>query len=143
MDWISREVRALMDKHCTTDPFKLADYLGYELIPFYFSRIRGMILVIDNDTYIGYSTRLPRRLQSLVVYHEIAHRLLHRGNYFMLLENTYFHPGKFERQANRFVAELVLSERRPLPGETIYEFAARHEVPVELVQEIVVKYAVK
>lgn len=67
MDWISREVRALMDKHCTTDPFKLADYLGYELIPFYFSRIRGMILVIDNDTYIGYSTRLPRRLQSLVL----------------------------------------------------------------------------
>jgi len=61
----------------------------------------------------------------------------------MLLENTYFPPGKLERQANRFAAELLLAERRPLPGESIYEFAARYEVPVELVQEIAAGYGVK
>lgn len=143
MGWISREVRALMSKYRTSNPFELAGYLDYELVPFQFSKIRGMLLVIDDATYIGYSTRLPYRYQGLVVYHEIAHRLLHHGNYFMLLENTYFHPGKFERQANRFVAELVLSERQPRPGETVYEFAARYDVPVELVQEIAAGYAVK
>lgn len=142
MNWISREVRALMDKHCTSNPFDLAACLGYNLIPFDFYKIRGMFLVIDDDTYIAYSTKLPRRLQGLVVYHEIAHRLLHSGNYFMLLENTCFHQGRLERQANRFVAELVLSERRPLPGETIYEFADRYQVPVELVQEVAASYAV-
>lgn len=143
MDWISRQVKELMVQYKTTNPFELADYLGYELIPFNFRRIRGMLVVLHDATYIGYSTRLPRRLQRLVFCHEIAHRLLHRGNYFMFLENTYFNLGKFERQANRFAAELVLSERRPRPGETIYEFAARHEVPVEFVQEIASGYNVR
>ncbi|MCK9327358.1 MAG: ImmA/IrrE family metallo-endopeptidase [Bacteroidales bacterium] len=136
MSWINKEVKALMAKYNTTDPFELADYLEYELIPFAFSRIRGLLLVLNGTTYIGYNTNLPRRLQGLVVYHEIAHRLLHKGNYFMLLKNTYFRSGKFERQADRFVAELVLSERRPRPGETVYEFSNRHKVPMELAREI-------
>lgn len=136
MNWISNEVKSITEKHETSNPFELADYLGYILLPYPFRRIRGMLLAIEGITVIGYNTRLPRRLQGLVVYHEIAHRQLHKGNYFMLLENTYFHPDKFEHQANRFVAELVLSERRPRSGETIYEFAARHEVPMELVREI-------
>jgi Zn-dependent peptidase ImmA (M78 family) len=143
MDWISRQVKELMVKHKTTNPFELADYLNYELITFNFHRIRGMLVVLNGATYIGYSTKLPRQLQGVVVCHEIAHRLLHQGNYFMLLENTYFPPGKLERQANRFVAELLLSERRPLPGESIYEFAARYEVPVELVLEIAAGYTVE
>jgi len=143
MDWISRQVKELMVQYKTTNPFELADYLGYELVPFDFRHIRGMLIVLNEATYIGYSTRLPRRLQRLVVGHEIAHRLLHRGNYFMFLEDTCFNPGKFERQANKFVAELVLSERRPMPGETMYEFAARHEVPVEFVREIAAGYAVE
>jgi Zn-dependent peptidase ImmA (M78 family) len=72
--------------------------------------------------------------------HEIAHRLLHLDlNYFTLLENTYFYPGKFERQADRFVAELLLAERKPQPGEPVCEFAARYEVPVELVNTLVVR----
>lgn len=53
----------------------------------------------------------------------------------MLLE-TYFNAGKFENEADRFVAELLLSERIPYPGETVYEFAARYEVPVELVKTL-------
>jgi len=143
MDWISRQVQELMVQYNTNNPFELADYLNYELIPFNFQRLRGMLVVLNGVTYIGYSTKLPRRLQAVVVGHEIAHRLLHQGNYFMLLENTYFPPGKLERQANRFTAELLLAERRPLPGESIYEFAARYEVPVELVQEIAAGYGVK
>lgn len=144
MDWISREVQKLMLKYHTSNPFELADYLDYCLIPYPFKKIRGMLLVIHGTTCIGYNNLLPRRLQGLVVYHEIAHKLLHPfANYFMMMENTSFHMGRYERQADRFVAELVLSERRPYPGETIYEFAARHEVPVELVKEIAATYAVK
>lgn len=140
MNWINKEVKALMAKYNTTDPFELADYLEYELIPFDFSRIRGLLLVLNGTTYIGYSTNLPRRLQGLVVYHEIAHRLLHNGNYFMLLKNTYFRSGKFECQADQFVAKLMLSERRPRAGETVYEFVNRCQVPVELVQEVAAIY---
>lgn len=143
MSWINREVKALMAKYGTSNPFELADHLGYELIPFGFRNIKGLLIVLNEITYIGYSIRLPRRLQGLVIWHEIAHRLLHQGNYFMLLENTCFLPGKFERQANRFVAELVLSERQPSPGETVYEFSNRHKVPMELVREIAAMYAVK
>jgi len=140
MHWISREVRELISKHKTSDPFELADNMGYILIPYPFQRIRGMLLVDEGTTYIGYSTNLTKRLQRIVVYHEIAHRLLHTGqNYFMLLKNTIFYPGKFENQANRFVAELILSECHPRPGESIYEFSARYRVPVELVEIIVNK----
>lgn len=138
MHWISREVRELQRKYRTTDPFELADYLDYIVISYPFRKIRGMLLVLEGTTCIGYSTIIPRRQQELVVYHEIAHRLLHPDlNYFTLLENTYFYPGKFERQADRFVAELVLSQRQPQPGESVYEFAARYEVPVEMVNALV------
>jgi len=134
MNWIDAEVRNIIGLYETTNPFELANNLDYILMPFPFRRIRGMLLVVDGITCIGYNTNLPRRLQELVVYHEIAHRLLHPElNYFMLLNNTYFHLGKFERQANRFVAELILSERQPRPGESLHEFAARYEVPMELI----------
>ncbi|WP_066639186.1 ImmA/IrrE family metallo-endopeptidase [Desulfolucanica intricata] len=135
MHWISREVKELAAKYRTTNPFELADCLDYLLIEFPFKKIRGMLLVTDDITCIGYNNTLPRHLQYLVVYHEIAHRILHPEiNYFMLLENTHFNLGKFEYQADKFVAELVLSERVPRSGETIYEFAARYEVPVKLVE---------
>lgn len=134
MHWISKEVRELQRKYSTTDPYELVDCLGYIVIPHPFRKIRGMLLVLEGIACIGYSTLLPRRQQELVVCHEIAHRLLHPElNYFTLLENTCFYPGKFEHQADRFVAELLLAERKPRPEESVYEFAARYEVPVELV----------
>ncbi len=139
MHWISREVKELQKKYNTTNPYELADCLGYTVVPYPFRKIRGMLLVPEDDPciIIGYSTLLPRRQQELVVYHEIAHRLLHPElNYFTLLKNTYFYPGKFESQADRFVAELLLAERKPRPGESVHEFAARYEVPVELVNTL-------
>lgn len=140
MHWISREVKELHIKYSTTDPYELADCLGYIVVPCPFRKIRGMLLVLEGIACIGYSTLLPRRQRELVVYHEIAHRLLHPElNYFTLLENTYFYPGKFERQADRFVAELLLAEKKPQPGESVYEFAARYEVPVELVNTLVAR----
>lgn len=138
MNWITKEVRNLIKKYDTTDPFELADYLNYIVIPYPFKSIRGMLLVVDGTTCIGVNSSLSRKLQGLVVLHEIGHRLLHPGmNYFMLIENTLFPAGKFEHQANRFVAELLLGERQPYAGETIYEFAARYEVPVEVVKTLV------
>ncbi|MCL0080625.1 ImmA/IrrE family metallo-endopeptidase [Peptococcaceae bacterium] len=135
MCWIIREVYILIKKYNTTDPFELADYLDYLVIKYPFRRLNGMLLVVDGIACIGVNSELPDRLQGLVLLHEISHRILHpEMNYFMVLEKTYLPLGKFEYQANRFVAELVLRERQPRYGETIYEFAARHEVPVELVE---------
>lgn len=97
-----------------------------------------MLLVIEGTTCIGVNSNLSRALQGLVILHEIGHRLLHPYmNYFMVIENTFYPTNKFEYQANRFVAELLLSERKPRYGETIYEFAARYEVPVELIKTLV------
>ncbi len=56
MDRISKEVKLLIAKYRTSNPFELADYLGFILIPYQFKRIRGMLLVIDESTCIGYST---------------------------------------------------------------------------------------
>ncbi|MTI80065.1 MAG: ImmA/IrrE family metallo-endopeptidase [Firmicutes bacterium] len=137
MNWITKEVKNLVRRYGTTDPLELADYLNYIVIPYPFKNIRGMLLVIDGTTCIGVNSNFSRKMQGLVVLHEIGHRLLHpKMNYFMIIEDTLFPAGKFEYQANRFVAELVLGERKPHAGETIYEFAARYEVPVELVKTL-------
>ena len=144
MHWIDKEVKFLMEKYQTTDPFKLADCLNYTLLPYPFQRIRGMLLVVQGVTIIGYSTSISRRHQGFVILHEIAHRRLHQGlNYFMVLENSLYPPGKFERQANRFVACLVPTERMPQSGETIYDFATRYGVPVDVLREIEEVYGVK
>ncbi len=144
MHWIDKEVKYLMEKYQTTDPFELADCLNYKLLPYPFRRIKGMLLVVQGVTIIGYSTSISRRQQGFVILHEIAHRRLHQGlNYFMVLENSLYPPGKFERQANRFVACLVLTERMPQPGETIYDFATRYGVPVDVLREIEEVYGVK
>lgn len=138
MSWISREIKALKEKYNTTNPFELADYLEYLLIPYPFKKLNGMLLVIDDTTFIIYNSNLPLRMQELVICHEVGHKLLHpEGNYFMLLSNACSNHGKYEKQADRFAAELVLAECEARPGETIYEFAARYEVPVELVKLLV------
>ncbi|PHJ38059.1 hypothetical protein P378_12005 [Desulforamulus profundi] len=138
MHWIKREVRNLQEQYHTSDPFELADYLEYILVPFPFRKIRGMLLVFEGTTFIGYNNTLPYREQKLVIYHEIAHRRLHPSlNYFMVLDNLRsICIGKYERQVDRFVAELLLSEKKPEPGESIYEFARRYDVPVKLVETL-------
>ncbi|MEW5954163.1 MAG: ImmA/IrrE family metallo-endopeptidase [Bacillota bacterium] len=137
MHWITREIKQLYDQYKTTDPFELVDYLDYILLPYAFRKIRGMLLVKDNITCIGYNSSLPRCVQRAVVYHEIAHCLLHPGNnYFMILENRPLARGRLEYDANRFAVELLLSERRLRPGESVYEFAAKYEVPVHIVKAL-------
>lgn len=138
MHWIKREVRNLREHYHTSDPFELADYLEYIIIPFPFKKIRGMLLVTDDTTFIGYNNALPYQEQKLVVYHEIAHRQLHPYlNYFMILDNIRsICIGKYEHQVDRFVAELLLCEQKPESGESIYEFARRKELPLKLIETL-------
>ena len=138
MHWITKEIKRLYDEYQTTNPYELADCLDYILLPYHFRKnIRGMLLVVDDITCIGYSTRLSRHVQGAVICHEIAHRLLHPGcNYFVIRENMPLFQKRLEYDANRFAVELLLTERWPRPGESVYEFAAKYEVPEHLVKAL-------
>ena len=83
---------------------------------------------------IGINSRLPDPLKKELKAHEIGHAQLHgRYGYYFVLENTMFLPGKFERQADEFAAELVLVDSNLTFGESAEKFSQRHAVPVELV----------
>ncbi|GAB6927059.1 ImmA/IrrE family metallo-endopeptidase [Paenibacillus sp. JCM 10914] len=133
-DRIEPTIHQLIRKHHTNCPFEIAAALGIHIRfadlgtttkGLYFRKLRRRFIVIHNQ--------LPPAWQRFVCAHELGHDRLHKGiNRFFLEEHSYFSPGKFERQANRFAIALLTAELAIGPGESLHEFYLRAGIPQEM-----------
>ena len=127
-------IRQLIRKYKTNDPFELAERLninvwyrdlGRETRGLYIRKLRRRYIVIHED--------LDDIWKRFVCAHELGHDRLHPGlSRFWLDEHSFFHVGKFERQANKFAVRLLTAGDSPARGETIKEFLQRNDVPGEM-----------
>lgn len=135
---VQQEIKTLIRKHKTTDPFKLAEKLNIDVwfldLP---NGVRGYYYRVLNRRYIAINKNYPYEIQCFVCAHELGHDRLHPGiGYYFIEDNTLFNPGKLERQANHFAVMLLTHNAEMIEGETIEQFYARHGIPKEIIGKI-------
>ncbi|PZE20113.1 ImmA/IrrE family metallo-endopeptidase [Paenibacillus xerothermodurans] len=129
-------IAKLTKRYKTNCPFTIARALGIHVRfhdlgqstrGVYYRKLRRRLIVIHNE--------LSAEWQRFVCAHELGHDRLHQGlSRFFLEEHSFFHPGKFERQANRFAVKLLTSTDTIGAEETVERFCTRHGIPGEMHQ---------
>lgn len=127
-------IRKLIRQYKTNDPFELARCLN---ITIWFRDLgratRGLYIRKLRRRYIVIHEDLDEMWKRFVCAHELGHDRLHPGfSRFWLDEHSFFHVGKFERQANKFAVRLLTAEDRLQREESISEFLQRNNVPPEM-----------
>lgn len=140
MDYIKKSVKQLIDKHETTDPYRLAQAMDIDVEEFPFRRIKGLILEIAGNVTIVLNSKLPDWLKRVVLAHELGHQQLspRRMGYFFMAENT-FMESRVEYEANRFTVELLTLGENPESDESMEHFAARVGLPKEMMRYKIIK----
>lgn len=135
-------VRNLVRKYNTRDPYKIAKELGVQICESYMSKDmpKGMFKKILGIKFIIINlTRIKNEYdRNFTLAHELGHAIFHSSNEaFFLHDHTFYQRGRFEKDANRFAAELLIDEteldKHCFENMTIDELACYFSVPMELV----------
>lgn len=99
----------------TSLSFKLAKNLGIEICELYlswnmplgfFKKILGKKFIVINLTKAN-----SEQDKDFALAHELGHAIFHSSdNAFFLHDHTFYQRGKFENEANKFAAELLINE---------------------------------
>ena len=139
---ISAGVAKLMKKYDERDPFRLCNAMGIKIIyqamgtaP---DAIKGFFLEYKRIRTITINSDLPEVIQKIILAHEICHAVYHRksGIHAFHEISLFDQNSQFEKDANLFAAELLLSDDDVLDalnGDTTFFTAASSLlVPAEL-----------
>lgn len=127
-------IKNLVQKFKSNDPFLIAEGLNIHVRyadlgdgtrGLYYRKLRRRFIVLDEN--------LDYYWQRVVCAHEIGHDRLHTGmSGFWLDEQSFFNPGKYERQATRFSLKLLTYNETQEIDESIEWFLSRCGIPPEL-----------
>lgn len=95
----------------TRDPFKIAKYFDYIVVQVPLVGIRGFYDYKKRNHIIYIDSELGSGEKQFVCAHELGHSLLHRGlNRIFLDTTTHLKTNCYEREANEFAVELIVSD---------------------------------
>ncbi|MGR6904768.1 ImmA/IrrE family metallo-endopeptidase [Lysinibacillus sp. BSL11] len=139
--FLKEYVANLINKYATRDPFELATLLNIYIIKWNLhEEIRGYYKYDRRNKYIVINSNLSDEWKRIVCAHELGHAILHpRLNTPFMRKSTLFSVDKIEREANLFAAYLLIPDENLFEyyGEmTIYDIAALHQIPIELIRLI-------
>ena len=108
---IEKKVKSLKEKYKTNNPFELCDYLNVKvLFEDLGENINGFFQSAPKNKIIHINSRLDKNSQLLTCAHELGHAIFHCDlNVLFLERNTFFSKNKFENEADKFAAELLIS----------------------------------
>lgn len=132
---IKEVAQKLCAKYGTHDPFEIVRDMGFVVIFAPLVEMRGFQQRIKRRNVIYVNSELDEQQQRLVCAHELGHHLLHRGmNRVFMDKSTRMMPGKYEKEAHRFSADLLFGdeELQPFLDRPIEDAAAYMGVDVEL-----------
>ena len=134
---IKQLAQHLINKHGTSDPLRLADALGINVLycplgatlGYYLHDRRNKIIVINDQT--------DYEMRPYICAHELGHSLLHNtSNLPFLSRNTLFSIDKIERQADTFAVELLLPDDlcREYADMTIEKIGQMYGIPLPIIK---------
>lgn len=135
---IQKMVNRLIQKYKTRDPFEICKQLGIWIYIIPLGNTKGYYTYAQRKKVIFINESLNRIEKIIVCAHELGHALLHpKGNIYFKKNNTYFVLGKYENTANKFAAELLVSDN--ILSEysnyyTLQQIAASENLPIELLE---------
>lgn len=102
---------ALVRKHGTRDPFRIAEALGFEVVWLPLRGIRGFYQYVKRCKLIYIDSGLSDRDARFVCAHELGHAFLHQGyNRIFMDTHTHFVSSRYENEANRFAVDLLFDD---------------------------------
>lgn len=106
---IALRVANLVNKHGTSDPFKLSEYLGIKIIQTSLpDHVRGFLVKVLRRRFIFINEALPDIARKVAASHELGHARLHKGyGYYYHADGTFLVKAKTENEANEFAAHLL------------------------------------
>lgn len=140
MSYIKAVVNKLVKQYSTRDPYELALNLKIKIITDKMPlSIRGFYSNVMKMEFIYLNSELDETQRRIVCGHELGHALLHPcANSLFLSRNTFVVPSKLELQADKFVAELLVSDNNLSEfcdeSVTLEQLAARMGLPLWILE---------
>lgn len=138
MNIIQNKVKSLVKKHKTNNPFELANELDIIVLKSQFDlSIKGFYQYFQRNKIIYINSILSSNEQNIVCSHELGHAILHTKLNIMFLENnTFCIKDRFEIEANKFAAELLIPDDLlyKYPNYTIEQIVSTEHIPIELLK---------
>lgn len=142
-------VRNLIKKYNTRNPYALCRKLNINIVENYFNDTMPKAFfkkVLHKKFIILNLSRIENDSEKLFsICHELGHALLHSSDSaFYLHDHTFCVRSRFETEANKFAAELMINENI-IDKDQLYEMTKNqlanfYMVPVELIQYKFSKY---
>jgi Zn-dependent peptidase ImmA (M78 family) len=120
VDFVYSEVERVLKKYKTRDPYRLLDAIGAATVisdEYPSSGLKGYCTILNRTMYAVINGNLDEDERRIVAGHEAAHLIIHRDEVassqikamtdFNLLDNK----GRYEQQANAFLADFIVSDR--------------------------------
>ena len=106
--------RALFRKYGTSDPFRIAEYLGFQVRFVDLKKTKGFCKLVMRNYFIFINANLSPEMQRMCCAHEIGHILFHKRylatpEYLMHMELFDMH-NRTEYEANLFAANLLIDD---------------------------------
>lgn len=133
---IHARARNLVRKYGTNNPEKIVEDLKITMIKRPMSlKTKGFFRKALGKKFIVINSLLDEYSQRIVIAHELGHAILHStANIYFIREQTLFPIGKYEVQANKFAAELLINDDDIIEEYTIPQMACYFGVPEQLVK---------
>ena len=114
-DFVRKKALYYKRKFDTSDPFKLADLLGIEVMTCDIGSRLGCYMYLKRSKCIWINECLEGNERLFVMAHELGHAILHPKENCYFLRNQTFLNTRIEQEANAFAAEFLI------PDEAIWE----------------------
>lgn len=134
---IKKEVKALVKKYNTNNPFEIARGENIIIIKEPLGSINGYYNKFVRQKFIHINCNLDSCEKIFTCAHELGHARLHpNANTPFLKNDTFYSINKLERQANIFTAELLISDSLIIkyPNYTLEQISLFENIPVELLK---------
>lgn len=136
---IKEIVSGLVEMYGTNDPFELCDSLNIKIMRSSLGQeIKGFFQRTQNGYEILHlNNKLIPEEEKYICAHELGHAILHTNlSLQFFIENTLQIKNKYEIQADKFAAELLLNnvDLSVIKGATIKQLSCYFKVPMELIK---------
>lgn len=134
---IKKVADRLIRKYNTRNPFELASCINVKILYEDLGHVNGFYQSCPKNKIIHINKNLDSDLKRIVCAHELGHALLHsKLNILFLEKNTFCVKNKYEREANKFAAEVLIEDNimHEYKDFTIEQISLSENMNIELLK---------